>query len=88
MSTGTLYCLDSSRNTADSLSVSDTLCKIICELGGGIFVRVCRKEGLVLWRSPATGATLYSPLSQLSAEVVRKKTHDSDSHFAAIQEKP
>ncbi len=43
MSSGTLPCLDSSRNS-DSLSVSDSLCKVICEIGGGIFVEVCRTE--------------------------------------------
>ena len=85
MSTGTLYCLDSSRNTADSLSVSDTLCKIICELGGGIFVRVCPAERLVLWRSPATGQTLYCPIDGLSADVVRKHILESDSQFAVTQ---
>jgi hypothetical protein len=88
MSTGTLYCLDSSRNTADSLSVSDTLCKIICELGGGIFVKVCRNEGLVLWRSPASGLILYCPIDSLSAERVRKTTLDSDSLTAVTQVEP
>ena len=86
MSQETLYCLDSSRNTSESLSVSDSLYKIIVETGGGIFVKVCHSEELVLWRSPATGVTLCGPLSQLSADVVRKRTHDSDSYFAATQE--
>ena len=83
MSTGTLYCPECSRNTADS--VSDNLCKIICELGGGLFVRVCHAERLVLWRSPATGATLYCPIDLLSAERVRKTTLESDSMTAITQ---
>lgn len=85
MSTGTLPCLDSSRKIADSLSVSENLYKIICEIGGGIFVRVCRSEGLVLWRSPTTGLILCCPIEGLSAETVRKKTLDSDSQFAVMQ---
>ncbi len=85
MSTGTLPCLDSSRKIPDSLSVSENLYKIICDIGGGVFVRVCRSEGLVLWRSPTTGLTLYCPIEGLSAETVRKQTHDSDSQFAVTQ---
>jgi len=84
MSSGTLPCLDSSRNS-DSLSVSDSLCKVICEIGGGIFVGACRAERLVLWRSPATGQTLYCPIDGLSADIVRKITHDSDSQTAVTQ---
>ena len=84
MSVGTLYCLDSSRNTSDSLSVSDSLYKIIVETGGGIFVKVCRAEKLVLWRS-ATGALLYCSIDRISVDVVRTKLLDSDSQFAVTQ---
>jgi hypothetical protein len=86
MSVGTLHCLDSSRNTSDSLSVSDNLCKIIVEIGSGVFAGVCRSEGLVLWRSFASGTLLYCPLDLLSAERVRKVTLESDSLTAVTQE--
>ena len=84
MSTGTLSYLDSSRNS-DSLSISDSLLKLMVEIGGGIFVRVCPSEGLVLWKSPAYGTLLYCRKDLLSAERVRKITSDSDSLTALTQ---
>ena len=84
MSQETLYCLDTPRNS-DSLSVSDNLCKIIVETGGGVFLEVAHIEGLVLWRSPSSGLTLYCPIDLLSAERVRKTTLDSDSMTAVTQ---
>jgi hypothetical protein len=85
MSTGTLYCLGSPRNISAPLSASDNLCKIIVEIGGGVFAGVCHSEGLVMWRSPATGLTLFCPIDQLSADAVRSKINDSDSQFAVLQ---
>jgi hypothetical protein len=83
MSTETLYCLGSPRNISAPPSVSDNLCKIIVEIGGGMFAGVCRTEKLVLWRSAASGTLLYcSIIDQLSADVVRSTIHDSDSQFA------
>jgi len=86
MSRETLYCLDSPRNS-DSLSVSDNLCKVIVETGGGVFLEVSHREGLVLWRSPQSGLILYCPIDLLSAERVRKTTLDSDSLAAVTQVK-
>ena len=85
MSTGNVSHLSSPRNIPPSLSVFDTLCKVIVETGGGMFVGVCRAERLVQWRSSATGQTLYSPIDGLSAEAVRKQIHESDSQFAVTQ---
>jgi hypothetical protein len=79
MSMGTLSYLDSPRNNSDSLSVVENLYKTICEIGGGIFAGVCRSEQLVLWKSPATGATLCCPVDQLSADIVRSKILQSDT---------
>ena len=84
MSTDTLYQLDSSRNS-DSLSISDSLYKIMVETGGGIFAGVCRAERLVLWRSPATGLLLYCLTDVVSADKVRTITLDSDSLTAVTQ---
>ena len=86
MSTRTLSCLVSTRKIADSLSVSDNLCKIVCEIGGGIFAGVCppipgRSQALVLFNSPQTGATLGCFLPELSAEVVRLRISQSDIAF-------
>ena len=78
MSTGTLSYLDSSRNS-DSLSISDSLLKIMVETGGGIFAGICHSEGLVMWRSPAFGTLLYCRKELLSADKVRRITLDSDS---------
>jgi len=84
MSRETLYCLDSPRNS-DSLSVSDNLCKVIVETGGGVFLEVAHTQGLVLWRSPQSGLILCCPIGLLSAERVRKTTLDSDSMTAVTQ---
>jgi len=82
----TLHCLGSSRKNPALLSVSDTLCKVICEIGGGIFAGVCppipgRSQALVLFNSPQTGATLGCFLPELSAELVRLKISQSNSAF-------
>jgi hypothetical protein len=63
-------------------------CQVIVETGGGKFAGILppikeRSEALVLWTSHKTGAALGCLLSQLSAELVRKKLHDSDSLFEA-----
>jgi hypothetical protein len=88
VSTGNVSHLSSSRNIPGSLSVFDTLCKVMVETGGGVFVGVCRAERLVLWRSFATGQTLYCPIDGLSADVVRKQILESDSQFAITQVEP
>jgi hypothetical protein len=85
VSTGNVSHLSSSRNVPASLSVFDTLCKVIVETGGGMFVGVCRSARLVLWRSPATCQTLYCSIDGLSADVVRKQILESDSQFAVTQ---
>jgi hypothetical protein len=82
MSTGTVSYLNSPRN---SLSVVDSLYKIMVETGGGLFAGVCHSAGLVTWRSPASGTLLYCPIDLLSAERVRKTTLDSDSLTAVTQ---
>ena len=82
MSEGTLHCLGSSRNISAPLSVSDNLCKIIVEIGGGVFAGVCHAERLAMWRSSAFGTLLCCPVDLLSAERVRKITFDSDSQLA------
>lgn len=85
MSTGNVQHLGLPRNVPGSLSVFDNLCKVMVETGGGIFAGVCHAQGLVLWRSPATGQTLYCPIDGLSADVVRKHILESDSQFAVTQ---
>jgi hypothetical protein len=67
-------------------------CQVIIETGGGVFAGIFppignRSEALVVWASRKTGTALGCLLSQLSAELVRKKTHDSDSLFEVEQEK-
>jgi hypothetical protein len=69
-----------------STSLVEILCRTMVEIGGGVFAGVCpaipgRAEKLILFNSPATGATLGCPVSELSAELVRLKIAASDAAF-------
>ena len=68
-------------------SAIEICCRIMVETGGAVFAGVCpairgRSEPLVLFNSPATGATLGCLISELSAELVRSKIAASDAAFA------
>jgi hypothetical protein len=69
-----------------STSLVEILCRTMVETGGGVFAGIWpaiprRAEKLILFNSPATGATLGCPISELSAELVRAKIAASDAAF-------
>ena len=71
---------------AQSPSSVEMLCRIMVEIGGGVFAGIWpaipgRSERLVLFNSRISGATLGCFISDLSAELVRSKIAASDAAF-------
>ena len=71
-------------------SAIEICCCVMVETGGGVFAGVWpaiqgRSEPLVLFNSPATGATLGCLISELSAELVRSKIAASDAAFMQVR---
>lgn len=89
MSTATVYDSAFPRKEQSASSV-EMLCRIMVEVGGGVFVGVCpavpkRAEKLILFNSPKTRATLGCFVSELSAELVRSKIAASDAAFGLCE---
>jgi hypothetical protein len=68
-------------------SLNEAEISSIVEAGGGRFIGVLKEapgklEAFVLFISPKTKSTLAIPISQLTAEAVRKQLAESDAAFS------